>query len=74
MEKISTTHSHPPWVQKIIKNHVTEGLNLAKEYALPSIVSDFIPMHHGTTRVEYFYRKALEEAGDEKVNEKQLKF
>ena len=25
-------------------------------------VSDFIPMHHGTTRVEYFYRMALKEA------------
>ena len=40
---------------KIIKNHVLEGLDLAKEYGLPQIVSDFIPMHHGTTRVEYFY-------------------
>ncbi|MBC8345790.1 MAG: HDIG domain-containing protein [Candidatus Marinimicrobia bacterium] len=64
----------PVMSAKIIKNHVTEGLNLAKEYALPSIVSDFIPMHHGTTRVEYFYRKALEEAGDEKVNEKQFQY
>ena len=64
----------PTMSAKIIKNHVTEGLNLAKEYALPSIVSDFIPMHHGTTRVEYFYRKALEEAGDEKVNEKQFQY
>ncbi len=57
---------------KIIKNHVTEGLNLAKEYGLPSIVSDFIPMHHGTTRVEYFYRKALEE--DKNVDEKQFQY
>ncbi len=57
---------------KIIKNHVTEGLNLAKEYGLPSIVSDFIPMHHGTTRVEYFYRKALEE--DKTVDEKQFQY
>ena len=47
---------------RIIRNHVKEGLALAKEYSLPKIVSDFIPMHHGTTRVEYFYRKALEEA------------
>ena len=57
---------------KIIKNHVLEGLDLAKEYGLPKIVSDFIPMHHGTTRVEYFYRKALED-GD-KVNEKQFQY
>ena len=47
---------------KIIRAHVKEGLELAEEYALPKIVSDFIPMHHGTTRVEYFYRMALKDA------------
>ncbi|MDB9884568.1 HDIG domain-containing protein [Candidatus Marinimicrobia bacterium] len=57
---------------KIIKNHVTDGLVLAKEYGLPTIVSDFIPMHHGTTRVEYFYRKALEE--DKNVEEVQFQY
>ena len=57
---------------KIIKNHVTDGLELAKEYGLPTIVSDFIPMHHGTTRVEYFYRKALEE--DKNVEEVQFQY
>ena len=62
----------PVMSAKIIKNHVIEGLDLAKEYGLPKIVSDFIPMHHGTTRVEYFYRKALED-GD-KINEKQFQY
>ena len=62
----------PVMSAKIIKNHVTEGLNLAKEYGLPSIVSDFIPMHHGTTRVEFFYRKAMEE--DKKVDKKQFQY
>ena len=57
---------------KIIKNHVDEGLILAKEYGLPKIVSDFIPMHHGTTRVEYFYRRALKDG--EKINEKQFQY
>jgi len=47
---------------KIIRSHVNEGLRLAKDYGLPKLVSDFIPMHHGTTRVEYFYRMALKEA------------
>jgi hypothetical protein len=57
---------------KIIKKHISDGLKLAKEYGLPQAVSDFIPMHHGTTRVEYFYHKAVEEAdGDEsKVDDK----
>lgn len=47
---------------KIIRSHVKEGLRLAKDYGLPKLVSDFIPMHHGTTRVEYFYRMALKDA------------
>ena len=47
---------------RIVKAHVKEGLNLADEYNLPKVVSDFIPMHHGTMRVEYFYRMALKDA------------
>ena len=61
---------------RIIRAHVKEGLNLAREYALPKVVSDFIPMHHGTTRVEYFYRMALkdaEESGD-KVDESSFRY
>ena len=52
----------PTMSARIIRNHVKEGLALADEYGLPKIVSDFIPMHHGTTRVEYFYRMAVREA------------
>lgn len=50
----------PTMSAKIIKNHVKEGLVLADEYGIPKVVSDFIPMHHGTTKVEYFYRRALD--------------
>ena len=62
----------PVMSAKIIKSHVSDGLLLAKEYSLPNIVSDFIPMHHGTTRVEYFYRQALED--DKNVDEEQFKY
>ena len=66
----------PTMSAKIIRNHVNDGLKLAKEYGLPKVVSDFIPMHHGTTRVEYFYRQALEEVdGDEtKIDESQFRY
>tara|TARA_Y100001970_G_scaffold90730_1_gene114441 strand:+ start:124 stop:2394 length:2271 start_codon:yes stop_codon:yes gene_type:complete len=66
----------PTMSAKIIRNHVNDGLLLAKEYGLPKIVSDFIPMHHGTTRVEYFYRQALEAVdGDKsKVDESQFRY
>jgi putative nucleotidyltransferase with HDIG domain len=43
----------------IIAAHVKDGMALAREHDLPQEVIDFIPMHHGTTRIEFFYSKAL---------------
>lgn len=48
-----------------IREHVLDGIQLAKQYKLPSRIQDFIPMHHGTTLIKHFYAKALEEAGDD---------
>ena len=45
---------------KIIINHVTEGVAMAKKAKLPKAIVSMIQTHHGTTRVEYFYRKYLE--------------
>jgi hypothetical protein len=47
----------------IIAAHVKDGMALGKEYGLPEEVLEFIPMHHGTTRIDYFYTKAIELAG-----------
>lgn len=44
----------------IIKNHVKEGIELAKKHGLPKKVIDFIPQHHGTSLIRYFYSEALE--------------
>ncbi|MFT5144135.1 MAG: putative nucleotidyltransferase with HDIG domain [Rhodothermales bacterium] len=49
----------------IIASHVKEGLAVAENYGLPAAVSKFIPMHHGTTRIEYFYRRAVDAATEE---------
>jgi membrane-associated HD superfamily phosphohydrolase len=43
----------------VIIGHVKDGLALADQYGLPRPIVDFIPQHHGTTLVEYFYREAL---------------
>lgn len=43
----------------IIRNHVKNGLELAKKYKLPKVILDFIPEHHGTTLMAYFYNQAL---------------
>jgi len=45
----------------IIKNHVEEGIALAKKYNLPKEIVKFIPEHQGTKLIKYFYYKALEE-------------
>lgn len=43
----------------IIAAHVKDGVALAREYKLPQEVIEFIPMHHGTGRIDFFYNKAL---------------
>jgi cyclic-di-AMP phosphodiesterase PgpH len=40
-----------------IIDHVLRGIELAKEHKLPDRVIEFIPAHHGTTLVSYFYEK-----------------
>lgn len=49
---------------KIITQHVTDGLELARQYRLPAEVQDFIRTHHGTTYTGYFYAKEKERHGD----------
>lgn len=60
---------------KIIIDHVTYGVELAKQYKLPNRMLDIILMHHGTTLVQYFYNKALEQAEDRStVNEEDYRY
>lgn len=49
---------------KTIIKHVTDGLELAREYGLPDVIQDFIITHHGTTNTSYFYNKYLNDGGD----------
>jgi putative nucleotidyltransferase with HDIG domain len=51
---------------EIIRNHVLDGLDLAKHYRIPDEVANGIRMHHGTSIMRYFYHKALSE--DETVD------
>lgn len=41
---------------RIIIEHVTYGVELAKKHRLPKKLIDFIRTHHGTTLVAYFFR------------------
>ena len=62
----------PHMSAKILKQHVTDGLALADEYGLPTIVKDFIETHHAKNRMEFFYKKALE--NDSKVDENEFRY
>jgi putative nucleotidyltransferase with HDIG domain len=47
---------------RIIKEHVTDGIQIARSHRLPAEIVDGIRTHHGTTLVEYFFRKAANAA------------
>jgi putative nucleotidyltransferase with HDIG domain len=48
---------------QIIISHVKDGIGLAQKHRLPNRVIDFIPEHHGTLLVSYFYHQAARQAG-----------
>jgi putative nucleotidyltransferase with HDIG domain len=52
---------------RIIQSHVKDGVELAKEYHLPTSIMPIIEQHHGTTVVEYFYNKAVRQ-GDQQAD------
>jgi putative nucleotidyltransferase with HDIG domain len=49
---------------KIIMEHVRHGKSIAAKAGLPDVVVNFIPQHHGTLLVEYFYDKARKASED----------
>lgn len=50
----------------VITNHVKEGIELGIEHGLPEPIIDMIPQHHGTSRVSFFYNKAVQLADPDK--------
>ena len=63
----------PTLSAKVIRRHVEDGLEMGHDWGLPQELLDIIAQHHGSTRIEYFYRKALEADGD-KVNEADFRY
>lgn len=53
---------------KVIRAHVTDGLELAKGYRLPSEVAEGIVTHHGDGIMRYFYETAKERYGADEVD------
>jgi hypothetical protein len=47
---------------RIITGHVRRGIKMAQDAGLPPQIIDFIPQHHGTRVLSYFYHKARTQA------------
>ena len=64
----------PSMSRLVIFNHVKEGIELARKYHLNHRIIDFIPEHHGTSLMHYFYQKALAEGQPEGLEEKDYRY
>ncbi len=59
---------------RLIRNHVLDGLALARDAGLPDAVKAFIPEHHGTTEITYFLNRARLMATDGRVNPAEFRY
>lgn len=53
---------------QVVRAHVLEGMKLAEQAKLPESVRMFIPEHHGTQTIGFFFDKAQEENPDGELN------
>jgi putative nucleotidyltransferase with HDIG domain len=60
----------------VIIGHVKDGIEMAREYGLPASLWAFIPEHHGTNIVQYFYHAASQARGpgDPEVSESEFRY
>jgi putative nucleotidyltransferase with HDIG domain len=70
-DRLSPAMSH-----LIIIGHVKDGLAMAQEYRLPAALHPFIPEHHGTCLVEYFFHAATRarKPDDPEVDDEQFRY
>ena len=59
---------------RLIISHVKLGVQLGRKHKLPDKVLDFIRTHHGTTRVQYFYRSYLKSFPQAEVDEAAFRY
>ena len=57
---------------EIIKQHVVDGVKLAKNAGIPERVIEFIKTHHGTNLIGYFYNKEVK--SDPEINKADFRY
>jgi cyclic-di-AMP phosphodiesterase PgpH len=59
---------------RAIKTHVVEGVEMAREYHLPTPIIDGILEHHGTMLISFFYQEAVAQQKHGDVNEADFRY
>jgi hypothetical protein len=57
----------------IVREHVIEGEKMARDAGVPDVVARFIPEHHGTQLIGFFYERAKEES-EEELNPEEFRY
>jgi hypothetical protein len=76
-EELSIHDSLTPHMSSlIIGAHIKDGMELAKMYKLPEVITDMIPQHHGTKKISFFYQKAKDSIDPnlQKVEDKDFRY
>ncbi len=66
-------HLSPQNSFMLIRNHVKDGLRLAKRYKLNQVIKNAIVQHHGND-LSYFYYQAQSLSGAEDITEEQFRY
>ena len=57
----------PEMSRLVVIAHVKDGKTIAEEERLPRPIIDMIPMHHGTSVVEFFFHKKAQQVDEEEA-------
>jgi putative nucleotidyltransferase with HDIG domain len=58
----------PEMSRLVVIAHVKDGMRIAEEEHLPKPIVDMIPMHHGTSVVEFFFNKKAQQIDEEEAD------
>lgn len=58
----------------VITSHPKDGLEIARQYGLPPVITDLIYQHHGTGLASFFYHKANELGNADNINEEDFRY
>ena len=58
----------PEMSRLVVIAHVKDGKSIAEEERLPKPIVDMIPMHHGTSDVEFFFHKKAQQVDEEEAD------